>query len=533
MSVANVRIYIRRPLYPEEDAASDPLRLQDYEEEAASSSINLDSYREITSSTPLILNGLHGGCSIELYGMLVCNASPDTLSKKNSIGLNLTGMAKTKWFGRPGFLAYSDSTCLYRFKSVILEESDVFPAASRKGEFRIPFAAIIRPHENLPISFKSQSAEINYTLAFKFITKDLFNATVKDVRIPVLVVPALIGAPPPPLPPPEFHLREDSEGTPVLDCEGAFQGNSFLQSGCIRPRVLDNFSTTIPQQSEIISKPPSLRHQQRASSARTASLRGPAAAVNIFGNSFKRTLSFETLAFPVHESQPLPYTEDDPLSRILVSPSMDNLGQAGSLQQQQQQQQQHRRQRGPDRIRTSRLSYSMNESSMSPLEFSNSPATLTNNPLSLENVAKSTTPLGLRRQNTRFEINPDKESSSSSTASDSDSESEIAGDGSGGGSCPADSPQSIFIEHQQMQQRATSVLAETREAALDHKSMPFRSLSLLGTRIRQKLSNHPGDRSVYRLTAAFETPPSSKILNSNSLITLSHNKNTENVNSLN
>ncbi|KAI9328605.1 hypothetical protein BDR26DRAFT_873730 [Obelidium mucronatum] len=336
--VSNVRCYVRRPLQTTE-SIQDENRLIDQVIER-----EMEAYREVTDKLPLALNCLNGGCAIEVYGVLMFQIAPKALSRKNSIDLLLTGIAETHWTSY-GFVNYQDSDRFLKFRSVILSQDDAFPEPNVTGYASIPFAFVVRTGQQLPITFSSQSAKISYSLTFKFTSFDILGTNIDQIKFPVHVGPSWPNAPPPEQP--QLHSEDDGMRV-VLDLEGGVQGNASVhvvagrEAPWIRPRILNNMTTDLsqtaaPAYSEVEDQPQNL---PTPTETPPPSLRRPTSSMSVtpFKRSqsevwqpsisqfsllrrLNRSLSHESMIIPVDESQPLPYTEQDPLSRVLIRTS--------------------------------------------------------------------------------------------------------------------------------------------------------------------------------------------------------------------
>ncbi|KAJ3122917.1 hypothetical protein HK100_011795, partial [Physocladia obscura] len=175
--VHGVEVYVRRP--PSE--GEDP---QEFLLDHGDDSLNLDSgalssndehlYRLISRSHPLELD-VHEGGSLHIYLVLVEDTDPVPPSDSPTIGVT-----------------------------------------------SLPFAIYHTPSP-FPITFQSPSSEISYRMVFRFYTKH--KSAGSDVFthiIPVNVIPAWSGAPPPALP----ALGEGDNGVRVVvDVDGSVQGS--------------------------------------------------------------------------------------------------------------------------------------------------------------------------------------------------------------------------------------------------------------------------------------------------------------------
>ncbi|KAJ3074180.1 hypothetical protein HDU98_011932 [Podochytrium sp. JEL0797] len=338
----NVVAYIRRPLYTGE-STDDINRLEPQEDVGE----GVHPYRRVSNETPLNLD-LHGGCSLEVYGVLIFDAPHKLTATSLYVGSTFTGIAETRWKGF-GVLAYSETIHFLKYNHV-LTDSDGVPEPDNHGRITLPFKMFLRTRENMPISFSSPSASIRYTLNFKFINREKLSTSLHEYYIPVMIVPAWTGAPPPEPAP----LAADDDGMRlVLDLEGGIQGNvsvkpvpSTADTTWLRPRILNNIvdppgRNAIPAYTEV-----DLHLEQglpRSTHGSTTSLRQASltsrtnSSLNL--NAMKRmkaasreTLKMEESAIiPVQDDEPLPYSQEDPLSRVLLQPmSMENLTIASS-----------------------------------------------------------------------------------------------------------------------------------------------------------------------------------------------------------
>ncbi|KAJ3027842.1 UNVERIFIED_CONTAM: hypothetical protein HDU68_002987 [Siphonaria sp. JEL0065] len=308
---------LERPLFQGE---IDENRLPDLQSEYA------EPYRQITDSLPLVINCLHGGCPIEIYGMLVFKAK-----LLNNITIDLLLNVK--------FL---------KFKSVILDQED----SLADGDISLPFAVIIRIGQQLPITFKSPSAEISYSLSFRFTQGDIFNTVLGQFTFRVHVGPSWVAAPPPEMP--QLHSEDDGIRI-VLDLEGDVQGNlsvlgnTNMEMPWLRPRALNNIvqehsyvQTATPAASPAYSEvdensfnEPAGQELANGISAPPNTPRSPVSGVSFKRSQsevwqplnltllrrLNRSLSHESIVVAVNDNEPLPYTEEDPLSFVMVRPS--------------------------------------------------------------------------------------------------------------------------------------------------------------------------------------------------------------------
>ncbi|ORY39508.1 hypothetical protein BCR33DRAFT_853300 [Rhizoclosmatium globosum] len=355
----NVQVFFRRHLYPNEHV-SHVEELPELDPDP-----HMLPYRRITKSQSLVLDQ-HGGCSFEVYGALRYDA-PSKPLKKQSIGLLLTGDSEVRFMS--GIFTLQSGKEVVRYKSAILAETDPSPQPDASGKIVLPFNIVFRTSQALPISFKSPSAKIKYRLSFKYICRDSVNTVIKEYTLPVTLTPAWTDAPPPlPIPPPASETADDGTRI-VLDLGGEIQGESSVLDAdspttvFIRPRVLNNIHTETlapilrnetpayseidvptsptprdPYPEETLSIAPSTRagsfwqpHRsmpRRGSNTApfgdAASMRSHRTKVSLL-KLLKPTLSQESIVVPVLENEPLPYTEHDPLSLVLLEPPVSPL----------------------------------------------------------------------------------------------------------------------------------------------------------------------------------------------------------------
>ncbi|KAJ3016204.1 UNVERIFIED_CONTAM: hypothetical protein HDU68_012365 [Siphonaria sp. JEL0065] len=346
-SASNVRVYVRRPLYPNE-ANSDENRMPG--QIPGLNETEGDPYRVVDEKSPLMLNELYTGTTASVYGVLVFHLSSSVIKKQCTIDLLMNGIAETSWMNY-GFMNYAQSEKFFKFKSMILDQNDPIPEPNAEGDVVLKFGIIIRTEQQLPITFKSQSADIKYSMSFKFINKDIFNTTIEEFAVPVQVGPSWVAAPPPDLP--LLHAEDDGIRV-VLDLEGEIQGNTSILGNAVaadanvswlRPRLLNNIEVSnnlTPAYSEIdegttAESSKSSQHSNAANLGRKKS----SANLNLLSKrSFSDlvkpgrrklhpSISQESMVVPVSLNDPLPYAVDDPLSYIYIHPhSMENLASA-------------------------------------------------------------------------------------------------------------------------------------------------------------------------------------------------------------
>ncbi|KAJ3063423.1 hypothetical protein HDU98_000775 [Podochytrium sp. JEL0797] len=339
----HVLAYIRRPLYTGE-SLDDINRLEPQEDVG----VGIHPYRRVSNEIPLNLD-LHGGCSLEVYGVLIFDAPHKLTATSLYVGSTFTGVSETRWKGF-GVLAYSETNQFSKHTHV-LTDSEVVPEPDKNGRITLPFKMFLRTRENLPISFSSPSASIKYTINFKFINREKLSTSLHEFWLPVVICPAWTAAPPPEPAP----LAAGDDGIRVvLDLEGDIQGNvsvkpvpSIADTTWLRPRILNNIMdppgrNATPAYTEVDQHlEGGLPLSTRGS---TASLRnldgGPQRSLTSRSNSSlnlnamkrlkaasRETLKIEESAIvPVQDDEPLPYSKEDPLLRVLLQPmSMENL----------------------------------------------------------------------------------------------------------------------------------------------------------------------------------------------------------------
>ncbi|KAJ3352945.1 hypothetical protein HDU83_007461 [Entophlyctis luteolus] len=228
--VEDVQLYARRLVAADEDPdqflLDAPDGTDDQQRTAAGSIADTDvadrPYRLVShDSHPLVID-VHEGGNLQIYGFLRFRL-PKTPLMSLAIELSIVGMAEVKW-PESAVQAHYRQHVFLRSKESLLVESDAMPKPVDPVSriVSMPFAIFYAPSP-FPITFKSPSATISYSLVVRFRgKKSVLGTTVHEHSVPIVVAPPWSAAPPPELP----DLKDGDNGVRVVvDVDGSVHGS--------------------------------------------------------------------------------------------------------------------------------------------------------------------------------------------------------------------------------------------------------------------------------------------------------------------
>ncbi|KAJ3393337.1 hypothetical protein HDU84_002132 [Entophlyctis sp. JEL0112] len=226
MPLNDIQVYVRRLAAPGEDPNKYLLRQDlnvppDRSQHVESLPLHERPYRLISEkSHPLLIDTYEGGV-VQIYGFLCFRNGRDS-PERMSIRMSFLGQVENRWMDNPMSVNFRCHT-FYKVRSTLLADRDPKPKPvdSDSDFVAIPFAVYCNPSP-FPVSFKSPSAQITYSLVFRFRGKIMFGYEIFEHKVPITVVPPWSCAPPPELP----LLHPDDNGVRVVvDVDGSVHGS--------------------------------------------------------------------------------------------------------------------------------------------------------------------------------------------------------------------------------------------------------------------------------------------------------------------
>ncbi|KAJ3208885.1 hypothetical protein HDU82_001793 [Entophlyctis luteolus] len=226
MPLKDIQVYVRRLAAPGEDPNKFLLRKDRNTQPTGSQQVeplplSERPYRLISEKSHPLLIDVHEGGVVQIYGYLCFRNGYDS-PERMSIQMTFLGQVENKWVDHPMSVNYRKHT-FFKVRSTLLAETDPKPKPLEPNSdvIALPFAVYCNPSP-FPVSFKSPSAKITYSLTFRFRGKIMFGYEIFEHGVPIEVVPPWSCAPPPELP----VLNPDDNGVRVVvDVDGSVHGS--------------------------------------------------------------------------------------------------------------------------------------------------------------------------------------------------------------------------------------------------------------------------------------------------------------------